>query len=516
MTSFPLITLPADNFFPGSYVAVNLGAGGNIEGSTPVNVLLMGNALSTSPCVANGLYDGYIFSASATSAAFVVASLADAANQFGVRSELYLGYAEFVKTNPNVPVDLIAVKESTGSSATATTTITGTATAGGAIQVSVGDVQFTVGVSNGDTATVIGANIVSAANSQYLMPATVTNSSGTLTFTAVHKGTRGNDIRFAVQVTGTTSFGVTSSSQNFAYFTGGSGSDSYTNALATINNFKYRYIVTSAENTSGNLQALAAQVTTNALPIPGLRQRVVSAAVGTVGTANAFAKAINNPRVGTVWQENGNKTRMQLAAQFAAGLSLGEAQTIPQINYDFMGTGKNAALFNCSLPFDGSKPSRADLTSALANGVSPVENGTNQGVVVSAITTYTQDSLGNPTSAVRDWCVVSIMDNAADRIQAMWSQQEFDVIAPDPPAGQSLPNGNVATPKRVTTLINYVLTQMASSGLVPLGELAKMQSLTNVVVDGTNPTRMDAIVNVVPSLPCHQLAVNLNQLTSVL
>lgn len=514
MASFPLVTLAANNFYPGSYIAVNLGGNSGSGGSAPVNALLLGNALASSPCVVNGFVDGYVFGPDVVG--YTVSTVTDVINQFGARSELHLGFLEFAKTNPTLPVYLLAVKESTGNAASLVTTFTGTALAYGSVRTFVGDGFVDSPISPGDTPTVIALNAANALNAVNTFPATALSSVGVLTHTAANKGPRGNDIRAAVQVNGV-GVGVTSTNQNFTYFSGGTVEDSTANALVTIDAFKFRYIAAAMEDatSSGNLGLLSAQVTSQALPIPGLRQRLVSCAVGSVAVANAFAKNLNTPRTGVAWQQNSNKTRMQLAAQVAAGLSLGENQSVPVLNYDFAGaTGPTQPYFKCSNPFDGSKATIASLTSALANGVMPVQNGAGGAVLVSAVTSYTQDSLGNLNYAVRDWAVVTVMDYAADAIQAMWAANFVGTVcANDPPKGQQLPNENVVTPSAVKAKINQVLTTMSQNGLVPTAQLTAMQALTVVILDSVTSGRFDAQVNVVPIQVTHQLAVNLNQVS---
>ena len=520
-SSYPLVTLASNNFYPGSYIAVNLGAGSGSAGAAPVVILLLGNALSTSTCATQGLYDGYVWGPDVNG--FTVTSVNDVINVFGLRSELHRMYVKSQKIASSIPHYLLAVKESTGTAATGTTTLAGTATAPGAVRTYVGDVFFDTPFNTGDGYATIAANVVAASLSQYLTPATASNvaGSGVVTLTHVHKGPRGNDVRYAFKVISGSvgvSTGITSTQSNFTTLTGGVTADSWTNALATIVNKNFRYIVCPSEDASnvGGLGSLVAQVTSQALPIPGIRQRVVGCAVGSVGTANAFAKSLNNPRTGVVWQENGNNPRCELAALAAAGLALGENQSVPMCNYNFLGSQPTAAYFTCSLPFDGSSASQADLTSALASGVMPVANSTSGGVLVSAITTYSQDTSGNLDTRIRNWCIVSVCDYIANQINNMWNQGYANKkAANDPAKGAQLPNNDIVTPRQLITQINLILTQAAQNGLIRADLLKQMQSLTDVILDAYTPGRFDAQVNVQVVDIANQLATNLNQLSTL-
>lgn len=92
------------------------------------------------------------------------------------------------------------VDNASGVAATATIGFVGTATATGTINVyidSIGD-KYTLSVASGDTADDIGSALATAIGNNLDSVVTASNSSGTVTLTAVNKGTQGNliDVKY--------------------------------------------------------------------------------------------------------------------------------------------------------------------------------------------------------------------------------------------------------------------------------------------------------------------------------
>lgn len=93
-----------------------------------------------------------------------------------------------------------------GVAATGTVAFSGTATASGTITVFVdnklaGDGKYEITVTGGDTATTVGAALVTAITANLDSPVTAVNTTGSVALTAVNKGTQGNFI--GIKVSGT-------------------------------------------------------------------------------------------------------------------------------------------------------------------------------------------------------------------------------------------------------------------------------------------------------------------------
>lgn len=99
-----------------------------------------------------------------------------------------------------IPLD----DDGAGVAATGTIAIVGTASADGTLEVIVGSEKnhkYTIPVTSGDTATVIGDAIAAAVNADTKAPANAANVTGTVTMTAVNDGTLGNDISLGISGT---------------------------------------------------------------------------------------------------------------------------------------------------------------------------------------------------------------------------------------------------------------------------------------------------------------------------
>ena len=511
--SIPVIGLSTTDFVPGVYLQVNFAAGASAGTSNPISILLMGNALASSPCVTSGLTDGYIFGPDVEG--LTVATSSDVINMFGSGSELHRMFMRVASVNKGTtPIYFVAVSESSGSAAVGTSTFGGTATATGYVRAYIGDSFVDTAISVGDGYVAVAANVAASISSLLTLPVTASPALGVLTLTAKQKGPRGNSIRFAIKVVGK-GVGITSSAQNFANLSSGSTVDTWTNALATISPHRFTYIVSPGEDAtvSGDLGELVAQVVSNALPIPGIRQRVFAGNTSSLGTAGAFAKALNTPLCDVIWQQNSNLTPGELAAYTAGAVAYLESAAIPTLNFDYLGTTPQTAPFwQISAPFDGTAPTRTTIKSALIDGLSPVQTLSNgASTLVSLITTYSQDPVsGNLDTRVRDHSIVTIMFLAADLIQSTLSQSYANKqAAADPPAGQKPPTSQVVTPSRVRTTVNKVLLRMADNGL--LQDIADTMAATQVVLN--TPSQFGILLQLLPIANAHQFAVVLNQLS---
>lgn len=105
--------------------------------------------------------------------------------------------------NSDVRFDAIGLDDNgAGVAATGTFAVSGTATADGTLNVIVGSKtnhNFAIAVTSGDTATDIGDAIAAAITADAECPGNAANSLGTVTVTAVNKGTVGNTIGLKVE-----------------------------------------------------------------------------------------------------------------------------------------------------------------------------------------------------------------------------------------------------------------------------------------------------------------------------
>ena len=124
--------------------------------------------------------------------------------KFGAKEHITQAILAFREMNKTSRVDAIALNDAGGGVvATGTLTLTGTAaTENGTLYVSVGSEnahRLEIAVTSGDTPTVIGETIDTAVLADDTIPVTSNNVTGVVTFTAVNKGTEGNNIGIKVE-----------------------------------------------------------------------------------------------------------------------------------------------------------------------------------------------------------------------------------------------------------------------------------------------------------------------------
>lgn len=123
-----------------------------------------------------------------------VASVADAWDRFGINSQIGGMIAAYRRNDPVRELWALPLHDvSGGTQATGSIAVSGTATAGGTLALMIAGTDVTVAVAAGDTATAVGDAIEAAIGAIPTLPVTASNTTGTVTITAVNKGTVGTD-----------------------------------------------------------------------------------------------------------------------------------------------------------------------------------------------------------------------------------------------------------------------------------------------------------------------------------
>src|SRR5512139_1502480 len=160
---------------------------------------------------------------------------------FGATSMLASMIRAAKRLNQTTQMDAISLADAgAGVAATGSVAVSGTATAAGVLTVRVGSYlnhSYSIAVAVGDTATVVGANIAAAITADTKSQVTAANVTGTVTFTAVNKGTLGNDL--GIEVAGTVA-GLTTVVTGMS---GGATDPTLTGVFDVIANKRYQTIV---------------------------------------------------------------------------------------------------------------------------------------------------------------------------------------------------------------------------------------------------------------------------------
>lgn len=516
--SIPLTGLAANYPIPGQYVEVTFGVGPASIGQGVYAVLFIGNKTSAGDATVDTVVYG------GANSPLPLQSTQDAINRFGQGSELHRGIRRFLAANTSTPFFAIAELEASGTQATLAITIATTAAANGNARAYMGDDFIDTAITSGDTVTTIATNIVANINSKLDWAVTATNVAGAITITAKNKGPRGNWLRGSIVITGA-GVATTSSVTAQTFFTSGATLDSNTNVLSTINPNRYYYIVQAAANdvapSDTQLTALVNQVTTQATPTNGIRQRVVAGSIDTGSNTTTIATGINNPRCEIIWLQNADLTPFEMACAWVAAVTAEEAPQSFLCNFDGYGNvGNSAARWFIKAPRSGTAPTVTAIKTALNNGYIPVGVNTNGTTyIVSRITSKSQTS-SQADYRTRDSCIVTIADRFSDDLTTKFALNfAGKKIADDPAPGQRVPGNTVVTPRVGLAAIVKLLTEYDALDLLqntfvnPTGGPAIVPN-TICIREASPSTRLSARIPLQPILPLHQEAFAVDIVTT--
>lgn len=501
--SIVLTGLAANDPYPDTYIEVNFAQGEAAGSGSAYTMLVLANRLSTGA----GTPDTVVYGPNSL---VPLQTEADMIALAGAGSEAHRMFRRITKVNKDTEVNWVFVTESAGTQATGTIVIATTATGNGNHRAWVGDEFVDTAIATGDTAISIATAICTSINAKTHWPVTAANSgTATVTLTAKQKGPRGNWIRFMAAIT--SGIGTTTTATSDAFLTSGATADSNTTALATILSKRYYYLVSAAEDAT-QYGALVTQVNTQAAPTTGIRQRAFAGSVDTLANATTIATGINAARAELIWSEKSPFTPAELAANCAAVYSLFE--TPPNPRTSFVNFGNDAVSANYWVVprsrTDSAAPTRANIKSALNNGISPIAvnpNGTTR--LVNRITTR---SLSGSTAdyRIRAAHKVTICDFFADDLQAKATLQNAGKrLMDDPPKGGRPPGPQVVTPSTFLGQITGLLNAYDQNDL--LQNLAVIKNGV-VVQRETNPsTRLTARIPLQTVDNLEQIAVAVDQ-----
>ncbi len=501
MADVVLTGLAANDPVPGEYVEVAFSQGPASLATSTDKVLFMGGMLSSGAGSASIVYG--------PDTSIPMTSADDAALLFGLGSELHRQIKRFMQINKTTPVYAIAIAEgSSPSAATGTLTIATTATGPGTLRVHCEDEYVDVGFTTGDTPTVIATNAVIQINAKTHWPATAGNSAGVITLTTKQKGLRANLTRYFARMIPFTGSGSTVTPTASTLMTGGTVSDSNTAALAVIAALQFYYIVPAAVD-STQLVALLAQVTSQALPINGIRQRIVWGSTDSIANTITIVDAMNAARSEVAWQLDGDVPGPELAAMLAAAYTLYEAPSVPRLNFNFYGQN-DGEPWGLRAPLSGSVPTRSQVSAALSAGVSPIAVQGKSAYLVKRVTN--RYKLGAVLDyRIRDPHKVLISDRYANSLVAKAALQlRGKEIGDDPKKNEPSAGPRVVTPRVVKAMIDGLTSFYGGNDL--LQNVPTIKTNTIVLRDSGNKTRMGARIPLEPIDILDQLAFRVDQI----
>ena len=393
-----------------------------------------------------------------------ISSDTDAAVFFGSGSILHLMAKAAIKANPYVALSGIALDDSSGGvAAGGSITVNGLATASGTLTLWIGYQYLEILVTTGDTANAIAAAINTAINAADSLPVTSSVNGAMVTVTAQNKGTVGNGINIAVDVTNFCA------ATTVALLSGGSGDPDIQGALDKVFATPYNLFATPWSN-SVSLGTMKTHLDTVSNAIeqrPGIG---VYGFTETLSGATTLAGTIDSGRIVCPLLRGTRSMPAELAAAFAAIMAFEEDPARPLNTLELAGIHAPAIT---------DRLSRIEQENCLYNGVTPIEVGPD-GVpqIVRAITTYTVDANGIADISMLDVTTIRTLDYTRkacrDRIALRFPREKL----------------NDATVKSVKSELLDVLYRLQDLEIVENVDANK----DGLVVerDGQDPNRLDA------------------------
>ena len=326
-----------------------------------------------------------------------VFSDAEAAAYFGNGSIAHLMVRAAIKSNAYLDLSVCALDDHATSPVARvhTLAIANNATSSGTLTLYVGNVRYQIGITSGDTPTVIGTALKAALDNDASLPFTTTHNAGTIVFTAKNKGTVANQIDFEAIVM------ATATTATFTATTPGSVDPVLATALAAVFASDYD-IVACPFIDATSYAALKAHLSSISGPMEQRPCIGIIADDDALATVTTLTGTINDGRISCAYLRGTRSPAFEIAAAYAAVKAYEEDPARPL---------NTLALTGIAAPPVAQRLSRTEQESCLANGTTPLEVGPGEVVqIVRAISTYVQDAQGIDDVSLLDITTICTLD----------------------------------------------------------------------------------------------------------
>lgn len=476
-----LTGLPSSDPLPGNYVQV-LFAQGQTAGDLSVK-----RALIIAPSTAAGsiVQDTEIYGP--------VNDESEMIGKVGAGSQAHRAGRAFMSVNKTTPLYMICPTRSAGTAASLAVTFTGSggATGDGVSRFFICEEQIDTNYVAGDSVTTHAAAVVANINARTWLPVTASAAAGVITITAKAPGPEGNAILVTPVIVSGSGFTVSPSVET--PLASGVTQVSYTAALATLLGQKFSYILSTSFAGAGSdavLAALMTQVTSQALPTNGKRQKVFAGASLSPSLAATLSSAINNPRFDLYNLRGSPLEPGVIAAVCAAAVALNEAAD-KAYNFDGYGAGIGDIfpLLKPRTPANNFNPT--ELRVMLGAGTTPIGiTETGVAYIVRRITSYCLNG-SNSDFRVRDAHRVTVADGFADDSIIKLSTGGWSKICDDPVGAGTQPSAQFITPKRGAATLEVLMEDYVDAGWFDPARLQDMITALATGLDPQNLTRMN-------------------------
>lgn len=322
-----------------------------------------------------------------------------AAEYFGYGSMAHLMAKAAIKANPYLDLTVCALDDAgTGVAAAGSVTIGGPATGSGSIKLYIGNKKVEIGIASGDASTAI-ASTLNAEIAKYpdlpITSAVDGVNTSKLNFTAKNKGTIGNQINIAYEITAK---GVTAT---VTAMSGGATDPDANDALSVV--FAEHYnIIAVPYNDQTSLTTLRDHLDAVSGPMEQRGAVGIYGMNGALSAATTLANAINHGRISNPYLRGSRSIPYEIASAYAAVMAFEEDPARPLNTLELKGI---------HAPAIDQRLSRTEQENCLYNGVTPLEVGPSEKAqIVRAISTYIKDAQGIDDVSLLDITTIRTLD----------------------------------------------------------------------------------------------------------
>lgn len=319
----------------------------------------------------------------------------EAGEMFGFGSSAHLMARQAIRNNRYIDLSIIGLKDDAAAiKAAAEISITGTITQTGQIVATIGLDQYKIAVQTADDLEDTAARLALVINADPDCLAVATSAATTLTLIAKNAGEIGNEIFVDCAIFAQ---GISASTIKMA---NGMGNADVATALALIAG-KHYHIYISAFADIANLQKFSEHIEHVSNAIEQRGGVVVAGHRGTLSTATAITKMLNNGRMQLIWYNGAKASNALIAAGYAAVMAFEEDPARPLNTLEIKGL---------DLTNENVWPLFSEQQNALYNGQTPLTIVNNKVQILRAISTYTKNATGTDDPALLDITTIRTLD----------------------------------------------------------------------------------------------------------
>ena len=388
-----ITTIPNPIYKPGAYFAFNTTLASRALATNDQKLLIIGQRL-TQTTAAEVLSPVNVFSDD------------EAALYFGRGSQAHRMARAAIKANQYIQLSVVGLDDAEGALAANTKlTISGKATDSGQVRLSICGTFINVAVASGDTPDDIYKVLEAAVAADQSLPVTARTgvippagdddpATPILNFTAMNKGTCGNEI--AITVTSTAS-GLT---LEMAPMSGGQGDPSLDAAFSAVWAAGHTMIMLPYTNDDA-LAKLSAHLDNVSGPLEQRGAVGVTGWNGTLASGTTLTSKVNAPRITCGWHAGSALPNGELAAIYGAVMA-SESDPARPLN--------TLTLPGLDITAQDNWPGRTEQENALMNGLTPFEVDGSVVRIVRAVSTYVKNAAGVTDRSLMDITIIRSLD----------------------------------------------------------------------------------------------------------